>query len=279
MLFSKLLVDASDVRGKANVLVKDVTAEGTEEFLNILAEKLKVEREGLDFEVYDDDAGWCSVAELTAVDAGMAKVRLFRHEPVPPAAPMAPEPMPSSSSPENAAIGVTASTAEDGDDNVARAAEEVEKVVEAPAPVQPSSNIPNEWKEACENANNDLAEANVKARLTLVFARGQGSYHHSGHGDLMVRCSACKKMLQTGGGRASYSLNNAKKHARDKHGPTSLEAYAANAAPPPGTTRGPKRTYDAVSGDADNGDQKGQTTRRRSTTKLWRSWWTFEARA
>ena len=213
MLFAKLLVDASAVGGQAKVLMKNVNAEGIDDLLDILAMKVKVERPGLGFEVEDDDVGWCSVTELTDIDATMAKVRLRqdvrlrRDEP----SSVAPAPGPSPAPEDDVAMAI-ASNSEDDDEP---------EVVEVLAPAQPADVVSDEWKAACKEANDELAKENVNVTLSLVFAKGQGSTAKNarpGARDLLVICSACPKKMMVGGGKG-FNLRNATNHAREQHGP------------------------------------------------------------
>ena len=111
-----------------------------EDFLDFLAEKVGVERDGLNFEhsvelvVFDDDVGeWVSPAEseLTNVDIKKGKVRLRRDESLPPA----PGPPPSPPPEDDAVMEETEKNSADDDEP---------EVVEAPAPAQPADVLPED---------------------------------------------------------------------------------------------------------------------------------------
>ena len=249
MASRKLLVNADGVGGKEKVVCR-VCATSLAQFLDAVAAAASVSREGLDFEIFDEDfQEWASVTDIAEIPVPTARVRLRREEPA--AVPPPPE--------EDAVMEVAEPTAEDDEVETSDAAP-IEPSVDAPASAEPDAKIPEEWISACEEANETLANDGVNVSLTLSYSKGRGSTARNGHRDLLVRCSACgRENLKTGGSSTpGCSLYNAMKHAREQHGPSSAEAHAkklANATSSAAEPHGEKRSYAAAMSN-DDGSQK-----------------------
>ena len=258
-----LLVDARPAGGRARLKMK-FSATGREQFLDFVAAKAGVPREGLDFEFFDDDFEcWVRVPHSDFADfpEKALKVRLLREQNVTPAPVSIP-------SPEGAIMETMESFEADDcdeprefDDDEPHDVAPAEDAVDMPVPAESGNVIPGEWVEACAMANIQLAEENVVAHLELVYSKGQGTRVFNGHPDLQVRCSKCPEQLrQTGGGsKRGCSFFNVMKHSRNQHRPGSAAAYVRTLATVgdgalSGGTSGPKRTYGAIS--SDDGAQK-----------------------